>query len=93
MKNLYFTESASPARLAAVFNRLRSTEPVSYGIHFLKSGVQLIPMSEQFLHDQKIMREGFIIGVLVERLLHPIYDINRRPVVVRISDMLNIPLV
>ena len=75
-----------------MFNRLRSTEPVSFGVNFFRASGLLISMSNQFLAKHKIIMEGFIVGVLVNNLLHPIYDRHRQGVVIRISDLMNIPL-
>ena len=93
MKNLYiFTESASPAGLAAVLNRLRSTEPTGYGVHYFRIKGHLMPLTGQLLFESKVTLEGFIIGVEINKLIHPIYDINRQAVVIRVSDMMNIPI-
>ena len=92
-KNLYIlTESASPAGLAAVFNRLRSTQPIGYGIKFFRASGRLIPLTRQFFIENKIIMEDFIVGVSINNLLYPIYDKNHQAVVVRVSDRMNIPI-
>ena len=75
-----------------MFNRLRSTEPISYGVSFFRASGRLIPMTRQFLAEHKIIMENFIVGVIIHNLLHPIYDRNQQAVVVRTNDMMNIPI-
>ena len=86
------TESASPAGLAAVYNRLRSAEPISYGVQFFRSRGVFIRLSDQFLLENKVIQEGFIIGISERNIIHPIYDKNYQAVVIRLSDMMNIPI-
>ena len=75
-----------------MFNRLRSAEPISSGVHFLRGKGLLLPINNEYVLEHKVVEQGFIIGVSINDFLYPIYDQNREAVVVRLSDMMNIPI-
>ena len=75
-----------------MFNRLRSTEPISSGIHFFRARGLLLPTNDEHVLERQVIEQGFIIGISVHNFLYPIYDRHQQAVVVRLSDMMNIPI-
>lgn len=76
-----------------MFTHLGQAHPVSRGIHFYGAlNGHLVPTTSQAVFQQRIVAGGFIIGMRVNRVLCPIYDGDRRRVVVRLRDYNNVLL-
>ena len=76
-----------------MFSDLNNTGPISRGIHYYANerGI-FFRLRRDYLNQHKVETDGFIIGVIENNVLRPIYDQNHRMVVVRRRDDMNIPL-
>ena len=80
-----------------MFQRYSQTRPISQGIHYYTNQMgQYSQLRQEYLQLYKVVRHGFIVGIsestLFGNVLRPIYDNQRRMVVVRLRDYMNIPV-
>lgn len=71
---------------------MEASKPVSFGIYYYGTEHGIISMRQDQFEKYKVIVRGFIVGIQDQYLLRPIFDFDRRAVIVRLRDQSNIAL-